>query len=74
VVADNGSGFSTFTLATKPGRLTLSFTSYAGLYYASNGSFTTVPEPDTLGMMVLGVGAVTWCWARRGGTRYVKVC
>jgi len=56
----------TFTLTTNPGTLTLSFyySPLDGLYYGSSGSFTsaastTVPEPGTLGLMGMGIVAVT---------------
>ncbi len=54
--------FPTFTLTTNPGHLTLSFfySNATGLYFASSGSFTTVPEPGTLGLMATGIVAATW--------------
>ncbi len=53
-------GCPTFTLATNSGELTLSFFYANGLYYGSSGSFTTTPEPGTLGLVAIGLGAVTW--------------
>ncbi|MGA8618371.1 MAG: hypothetical protein WB660_07615 [Candidatus Sulfotelmatobacter sp.] len=47
---------NTFTLATDPGRLTLSFDSSGGLYYPDSGSFTTIPESGTFGLTAIGVG------------------
>jgi PEP-CTERM motif-containing protein len=56
----------TVSLTTTAGTLTLSFFYSAadGMYYGTSGSFTcaavtTVPEPGTLGLMVMGVVAVT---------------
>jgi len=62
---------TTFTLQARPGTLTLSFNYFNGSYYANSGSFiTNVPEPGTVGLMGIGVGAVIWCaykrkWANR---------
>jgi hypothetical protein len=50
----------TFTFATKPGQLTLSFNYGDGLYYFNAGSFSTVPEPGTLGLMAIGLGTLGW--------------
>jgi len=50
----------TFTLATNPGKLTLSFYYSNGFYWASSGSFTTTPEPGTLGLVATGIAAATW--------------
>jgi hypothetical protein len=49
-----------FNLITKPGTLTLAFDYFdgTGLYYGDWGSFTTVPEPGTLGLLAIGIGAV----------------
>ena len=59
-------GCQTFSLTTNPWTLTLSFfySPVDGMYYGSSGSFTsaavaTVPEPGTLGLMVMGVVAIT---------------
>jgi hypothetical protein len=56
----------TFSLTTLPGTLTLSFfySSFWGQYFGGSGSFTstpltTVPEPGSLGLMLIGVAAVT---------------
>jgi hypothetical protein len=56
----------TVSLTTTAGTLTLSFSYSApdGMYHGTSGSFTsaavaTVPEPGTLGLMVMGVVAVT---------------
>jgi hypothetical protein len=68
-----------FTLVTNPGNVTLTFEeSNLGmglLYYPvsgtfSTGTFSTTPEPGTLGLMGIGVGAIIWCkykqkWAPR---------
>lgn len=55
----------TFSLATLPGTLTLSFyySTYWGQYFGASGSFTsaaitTVPEPGTLGLMAMGIVAI----------------
>jgi hypothetical protein len=50
----------TFTVATKRGKLTLSFDYANGFYYGNSGSFTTTPEPATLGLVGIGIGAVVW--------------
>jgi hypothetical protein len=50
----------TFTLATNSGYLTLSFYYSNGSYWANSGSFTTTPEPSTLGLMATGIVAATW--------------
>jgi hypothetical protein len=57
----------TFTLATEPGLLTLSFSYYptSGLYLGNNGSFiansiAVIPEPGTLSLVSLGIGALAW--------------
>jgi hypothetical protein len=57
----------TFTLATEPGLLTLSFSYYppTGLYYGNSGSFiansiAVTPEPGTLSLVSLGIGALAW--------------
>ena len=56
----------TFSLTTLPGTMTLSFfySSFWGQYFGGSGSFTstaitTVPEPGTLGLVLIGVAAVT---------------
>ena len=56
----------TFSLTTLPGTLTLSFfySPSSGQYFGSSGSFTstaitTVPEPGTLGLVLIGMVAVT---------------
>ena len=65
-------GCQTFSLSTNPGTLTLSFfySPVDGMYYGTSGSFTsaavtTVPEPGTLGLVSMGLGAVTWVRAKR---------
>ena len=49
-----------FTLLTKPGVLTLTFTydSYWGWCLASSGSFMSTPEPSTLVLMGIGLGGM----------------
>jgi len=58
-------------IGTKPGTLTLSFdySSYAGAYYAGIGSFTTTPEPGTLGLMAIGLGIIAWLGRRQWDSR-----
>ena len=55
------------TLATRPGELSLSFyySSYWGVYFGDSGSFTTTPEPGTLGMVAIGLGGVAWRWGKQ---------
>jgi hypothetical protein len=57
----------TFDLGGLSGTLTLSFDydpSNGGGYYANSGSFTgssaPTPEPGTLGLVAMGIGALTW--------------
>ena len=54
----------TVTLATIPGKLTMSFYfdpfTNGGAYDFAGGSFTTVPEPGTVGLMAIGFGTLTW--------------
>jgi PEP-CTERM motif len=49
-----------FLLVGKPGKLNFSFFFADGVYYASSASFTTVPEPGTFALMVIGIGVVGW--------------
>jgi len=58
-----------FTLATNPGKLTMSFYYDPAFnnYQFAGGAFTTVPEPGTLGLMATGLGMLTclgykWNW------------
>ncbi len=59
----------TFTLATNPGLLTMSFHfdpfTNGGVYDFAGGSFTTVPEPGTVGLMAIGFGTLTWLGYKR---------
>src|SRR5580658_1979706 len=60
-----------FTLQTRPGTLTLTFlySPYNQSYYAASGSFTAVaavPEPSTLGLTGIGIGALICCKWRQG--------
>src|SRR5262249_29169174 len=52
-----------FAFVGKPGTLSFSFTfdpeSFGGAYFASSASFS-VPEPGTLPLMLIGIGAVGW--------------
>ena len=52
----------TYNLYTKPGKLTLSFvySPFANVWVGDSGSFTTTPEPATLGMVAFGIGATAW--------------
>jgi hypothetical protein len=51
---------TTYNLTSKSGTLVLSFaySQYYGVYYGVSGSFTTVPEPGTLGLVVIGMAAL----------------
>jgi PEP-CTERM motif-containing protein len=51
---------TTYNLTSRPGRLVLSFTYYGGMFNPNSGYFTTVPEPGTLGLMAIGIGAFAW--------------
>jgi hypothetical protein len=62
-VGCNSSGVcQNYRLTTKPGKLTLSFfyLPQDGLYYGYQGSFVTSPEPGTLGLVAIGMGALAW--------------
>ena len=58
----------TFTFATRPGELTLSYfyeTSPNGNGYAAESGFftsTAAPEPGTLGLIAIGMCAIAWRW------------
>ena len=60
-----------FDLASKPGRLTLSFfyLPESRVYFPESGFFSTVPEPSTLGLIVTGMCAVVWRKYRQKRTR-----
>jgi hypothetical protein len=48
-----------FSFLSKPGNLSFSFSFFDGAYFAGPASFT-VPEPGTLALLVIGIGAVGW--------------
>jgi hypothetical protein len=52
----------TYNLYTNFGKLTLSFTYYSAsdAWFGTSGSFTTTPEPATLGLVAFGIGAAAW--------------
>jgi len=62
LACDDNGNCPTYTLTTKPGKLTLSFVYYAssGMYFGTQGSFTTIPEPGTMLLVSSGIGALVW--------------
>lgn len=61
----------TFTLTVPPGHLAMTFVYYSGSYYATQASFSTVPEPGTLVLMGTGLftmlGSARRRWMRTSG-------
>jgi hypothetical protein len=56
-------GCITYNAYTNPGTLTMSFTLFDGFYVANSASFVSTavaPEPSTLGLLVIGLGALPW--------------
>jgi hypothetical protein len=49
-----------FEFVSKPGKLSFSYAYSDGAYYARSASFTTTPEPCTLSLIAIGIGAVGW--------------
>jgi hypothetical protein len=57
---------TTYNLIPGPGTLVLSYTYCSwcipgGVYYASTGYFSNVPEPGTLGLVAIGISAFALC-------------
>jgi hypothetical protein len=59
------SGCQTLNVYSKPGKLTLNFMYFNGLYYGTPSSFTTVPEAGTLALVGFGLGLCLVASARK---------
>jgi hypothetical protein len=55
-------GCQVIGLGTASGKFTINFVYYPsqGLYYATNGVFSTVPEPGTLSLVAIGAAVTAW--------------